>query len=233
MFRSLSICVSSSALRVNILIKQMSDSAVSTIHWSNLKCLLMYMHILDWDDEFFIRWKKLCAELNDYKSLLLQSCFCIATMSNSRTSLLIKNDSWIFNNFLMLYCRIHRKDCSVIKLFVAVVDSAMKRLFVCFWSLRIFFAFWLNVSESAQMSSHLSRYSRKRKNWLISSWSLLFIKLIQLYVFNMIVAKLERFIESKEFVEFEEFIESKEFKDNEKNVQLYLDVSEYLNDLFL
>ncbi len=49
----------------------------------------------------------------------------------------------------------------------------------------------------------------------------------------MIVAKLERFIESKEFVEFEEFIESKEFKDNEKNVQLYLDVSEYLNDLFL
>jgi len=49
----------------------------------------------------------------------------------------------------------------------------------------------------------------------------------------MIVAELERFIESKEFVEFEEFIESKEFKDNEKNVQLYLDVSEYLNDLFL
>ncbi len=57
--------------------------------------------------------------------------------------------------------------------------------------------------------------------------------MIQLYVFNMIVAELERFIESKEFVEFEEFIESKEFKDNEKNVQLYLDVSEYLNDLFL
>jgi len=49
----------------------------------------------------------------------------------------------------------------------------------------------------------------------------------------MIVVELERFIESKEFVEFEEFIESKEFKDNEKNVQLYLDVSEYLNDLFL
>jgi len=57
--------------------------------------------------------------------------------------------------------------------------------------------------------------------------------MIQLYVFNMIVVELERFIESKEFVEFEEFIESKEFKDNEKNVQLYLDVSEYLNDLFL
>jgi len=42
----------------------------------------------------------------------------------------------------------------------------------------------------------------------------------------------------KEFVELEEFIksakleDSKEFK-NCKNVQLYLDASEYLNDLFL
>jgi len=49
----------------------------------------------------------------------------------------------------------------------------------------------------------------------------------------MIVAELERFIESKEFIESEEFIKSKEFRDSEKNVQLYLDVSEYLNDLFL
>ncbi len=49
----------------------------------------------------------------------------------------------------------------------------------------------------------------------------------------MTVAELERFIESKEFVEPEEFVESKEFRDSEKNVQLYLDVSEYLNDLFL
>jgi len=56
---------------------------------------------------------------------------------------------------------------------------------------------------------------------------------IQLHVFSMTVAELERFIESKEFIESEEFIESKEFRNSEKNVQLYLDVSEYLNNLFL
>jgi len=56
---------------------------------------------------------------------------------------------------------------------------------------------------------------------------------IQLRVFSMTVAELERFIESKEFVESEEFIEFKEFRDSEKNVQLYLDISEYLNNLFL
>ncbi len=47
---------------------------------------------------------------------------------------------------------------------------------------------------------------------------------IQLCIFNMIIAELERFIklkefiESEEFVEFKEFIEFKEFKDSEKNV---------------
>ncbi len=96
-------------LQVNILIEQMSDSAVFTIHWSSFKHLLMYMHVLDWDDEFFIKWKKLCAELNDYKLLLLWSCFCITTMLNSRTFLSIRNDSWILNDFLMLYCRICKK----------------------------------------------------------------------------------------------------------------------------
>jgi len=49
----------------------------------------------------------------------------------------------------------------------------------------------------------------------------------------MTVAELEKFVESKELVESEEFVESKEFRNSEKNVQLYLDVSEYLNDLFL
>jgi len=49
----------------------------------------------------------------------------------------------------------------------------------------------------------------------------------------MTVAELERFVESKEFVESEEFVESKEFRDSEKSARLYLDVSEYLNDLFL
>ena len=136
------------------------------------------MHVFDWDDEFFTRWKKLCAELNDCKSLLLWSYFCIATMLNSQTSLLIRNDSWILNDFLMLYCRIHRKDCFIIKLFIAVVDSAMRRFFVYFQSLRIFLTFWLNVSEFAQMSSHLSHYLYKRKDWLIFSWSLLSVKLI-------------------------------------------------------
>ena len=156
----------------------MSDSTVFTIHWLSFRCLLTYMHVLDWDDEFFTKWKKLCAELNDCESLLLWSCFCITTMLNSRTFLSIKNDSWILNDFLMLYCRIRRKDYSIIKLFVAVVDSAIRRLFICFQSSMIFLTFWLNVSESAQMSSHLSHYSRKRKDWLVSSWSLLSVKLI-------------------------------------------------------
>ena len=168
MFKSLSIYVLLFALRVNILIEQMSDSAVSTIHWSNFKCLLMYMHVLDWNDEFFTRWKKLCAELNDCELLLLQSCFCIVTMLNSWTSLSIRNDSWILNDFLMLYCRICRKDCFIIKLFITVVDFAMRRLFVCFQSSRVFLTFWLNISESAQMLSCLSHYLRKRKDRLIS-----------------------------------------------------------------
>jgi len=56
---------------------------------------------------------------------------------------------------------------------------------------------------------------------------------IQLHVFSITAAELERFIELKKFIESEEFIESKEFKDSEKSVHLYLDVSEYLNDLFL
>ena len=120
----------------------------------------------------------MCAELNNCESLLLWSCFCITTMLNSRTFLSIRNDSWILNDFLMLYCRICRKDCFIIKLFIAVVDFAMKRLFVCFQSSRIFLTFWLNVSESAQILSHLSCYSCKRKDWLIFSWSLLSVKLI-------------------------------------------------------
>jgi len=49
----------------------------------------------------------------------------------------------------------------------------------------------------------------------------------------MIVAKFKKFIESKEFIESEKFVESKEFRNSEKNVQLYLDISEYLNNLFL
>ena len=72
----------------------MSDSTVSTVHWSSLKHLLTYMHVLDWDDEFFTRWKKLWAELNDCKSLMLRSCFCMITMSNLQTSV---NQEWFLN----------------------------------------------------------------------------------------------------------------------------------------
>jgi len=49
----------------------------------------------------------------------------------------------------------------------------------------------------------------------------------------MIVAEFKKFVESKEFIESEEFVESKEFRNSEKNARLYLDVSEYLNNLFL
>jgi len=51
-------------------------------------------------------------------------------------------------------------------------------------------------------------------------------------------AELKEFVNLKEFVELEEFIESAELEDSKelkncKSVQLYLDASEYLNDLFL
>ena len=147
MFKSFSVCILSFALQVNILIKQMFNSTVSIIHWLNFRCLLMYMHVLNWDDEFFTRWKKLCVELNVCKSLLLWFCFCIVTMLNSWTFLLIRNDSWILNDFLMLYCRICRKDYFIIKLFITVVDFAMRKLFICFQLSRVFLAFWLNISE--------------------------------------------------------------------------------------
>ncbi len=180
----------------------MSDLTVFTIHWLSLKYLLMYMHVLDWDDEFFTRWKKLCAELNDCKSLLLWSCFYITTMLNSRISLLIKNDSWILNDFLMLYCRICKKDCSVLKLFIAVVDFAIKKLFVCFQSSMIFLTFWLNVSKSAQMLSRVSHYLCKRKDQFIFSWSLLFIKLIHQFIENMLYTLHAIYIEHNFYADF-------------------------------
>ena len=74
---------------------------------------------------------------------------------------------------------------------------------------------------------------RSTRLFLISTICQANLSAIQLRVFSMTVAELEKFIESKEFVESEEFVESKEFKDSEKNVRLYLDISEYLNDLFL
>ena len=101
---------------------------------------------------------------------MLQLCFCMIMMSKSRTSLLIKNDFWIFNDFLMLYCNIHRKDYFIIKLFVAVVDFAKRRLFECSWSSWVCFIFWFVIFNSAQMTSHLSCYSRKKNDQHIFSW---------------------------------------------------------------
>ena len=109
---------------------------------------------------------------------MLQLCFCMTTMSKSRTFLLIKNDFWIFNDFLMLYCSIHRKDCFIIKLFVAVVDFAKRRLFKYSQSSKVCLVFWFVISNSAQATSHLSCYSRKRNNQRVSSWLLSFVMLI-------------------------------------------------------
>ncbi len=109
---------------------------------------------------------------------MLQLCFCMITMLKSQTSLSIRNDFWIFNDFLMLYCNIHRKNCFIIKLFVAVVDSAKRRLFECSQSSRICLVFWFVISDSAWAMSHLSRYSCKRNDWRVFSWLLSSVMLI-------------------------------------------------------
>ncbi len=103
---------------------------------------------------------------------MLQLCFCMITMSKSRISLLIRNDFWIFNDFLMLYCSIHRKDYFIIKLFVVIVDSAKRRFFECFQSSKICLIFWFIISDSAQATSHLTHYSRRRNDQHVSSWLL-------------------------------------------------------------
>ncbi len=92
--------------------------------------------------------------------------------------------------------------------------------------------FWI-CSDVVSSESLLTQEKRLTHLFLIFTICQADSSAIQLRVFSMTVAELKRFIESKEFVESEEFIESKEFKDSEKSVQLYLDISEYLNDLFL
>ncbi len=92
--------------------------------------------------------------------------------------------------------------------------------------------FWI-CSDVVSSESLLTQEKRSTRLFLISTICQAGLSAIQLHVFSMTVAELEKFVESKEFVEPEEFVESKEFKDSEKSVQLYLDVSEYLNDLFL
>ncbi len=92
--------------------------------------------------------------------------------------------------------------------------------------------FWI-CSDVVSSESLLTQEKRSTRLFLIFTICQADSLTIQLRVFSMIVAELKRFFESKEFVESEEFVESKEFRNNEKSVQLYLNVSEYLNDLFL
>ncbi len=92
--------------------------------------------------------------------------------------------------------------------------------------------FWI-CSDVISSESLFTQEKRLTRLFLTSTIYQADSSAIQLHIFSMIVAELERFVESKEFIELEEFVESKEFRNSEKNVQLYLDISEYLNDLFL
>ncbi len=92
--------------------------------------------------------------------------------------------------------------------------------------------FWI-CSDVVSSESLLTQEKRSTRLFLISTICQADSSAIQLRVFSMTVAELERFVEPKEFIESEEFVESKEFRNSEKSVWLYLDISEYLNDLFL
>ncbi len=92
--------------------------------------------------------------------------------------------------------------------------------------------FWI-CSDVISSESLLTQEKRSTRLFLISTICQADSSAIQLRVFSMTVAEFKKFVESKEFVESEKFVESKEFRDSEKSVQLYLDISEYLNDLFL
>ncbi len=85
--------------------------------------------------------------------------------------------------------------------------------------------FWI-CSDIVSSESLLTQEKRLTRLFLIFTICQADLSVIQLHVFNMIVAELEKFIESKEFVESEKFIESKEFRDSKKNVRLYLDAFE-------
>ena len=86
--------------------------------------------------------------------------------------------------------------------------------------------FWI-CSDVVSSELLFTQEKRLTRLFLISTICQADSSAIQLRVFSMTVAELKRFIELKEFVE------SKEFRNSEKSVQLYLDISEYLNDLFL
>ncbi len=106
---------------------------------------------------------------------------------------------------------------------LSIIDDLSHFLIECFWI----------CSDVVSSELLFTQEKRLTRLFLISTICQADSSAIQLHVFSMTVAELERFIELKEFIESEEFIESKEFRDSEKSVQLYLDVSEYLNDLFL
>ncbi len=104
-----------------------------------------------------------------------------------------------------------------------IIDDLSYFLIECFWI----------CSDVVSSESLFTQEKRSTRLFLISTIYQADSSAIQLRVFSMTVAELKRFIELKEFIESEEFVESKEFRDSEKSVQLYLDISEYLNDLFL
>jgi len=81
--------------------------------------------------------------------------------------------------------------------------------------------------------SLLTQEKRLTHLFLISTICQADSSVIQLHVFSITITEFKKFVESKEFIESEEFVEFKEFRDSEKSVQLYLDVSKYLNNLFL
>ncbi len=109
----------------------------------------------------------------------------------------------------------------------------------------LIYHFWLCSSD---VSSELLLTQEKWSTHLfltsiichVDSWA------TRLRVFSTTVVELNEFAELKEFVNFKEFIELEEFiefesakledsneLENCKSVQLYLDASEYLNNLFL
>jgi len=141
----------------------------------------------------------------------------------------------------MLYCNNCRNNCFIIKLVIAVVDSVKRKLFECFQSLKVYLIFWFIVLNFAWVTSLLSRYLHKKK-WstclfLTSIICHVDLEMIRLHA-SIIVIEFNWFVELKEFIDFKKFIESAEFKDSDKfknckRVQLYLNISEYLNNLFL
>ncbi len=77
---------------------------------------------------------------------MLQLCFCMTIMSKSRISLLIRNNFWIFNDFLMLYCSICSCCwlCKENTLWMLSIIESLSRFLIC--------RFWLCLSDVSSES---------------------------------------------------------------------------------